>query len=365
MKDIHLDAEGACRMLEGLNPAEIHILDFKDVVSVDFAALRKMLSARQDGLKISIVNVCDAVADKFEDAGITSFISICRGPVPVDMEHYTRSGESPNSIAYYCDDGDHMLKLYTKLVTGPYQVEREKMSATSVMQMGIPSPLAGPLAITADGRKGLIFERIKDKKSFSRAIADDPDNYAGYAKRFAGMAKRLHHTECNTALFESRAEDYARCIRSCIAYDDAEKKRLLDFLDTVPSATTCLHGDFHPGNMVTTGGEDIWIDLGDFGYGNPWFDFGQFYMISHLQSEEMTLENHHFSKALMLEFWDAVIRDYFNVDDDISIREIEIKAASMAALALIKYAFVSLPAERYPILKGLIDKFLSDKGWKF
>ena len=365
MERIHLDAEGARKMLEGLNAEDVHILDFSDVATIEFAAIRTLLSARQNGLKINIVNACDDVADKLDNAGITSLIGVCRVPVRVDMSHYTQAGASPNSVAYVSEDGDHILKLYTKLVTGPYQIEREKMSATSVLQMGIPSPMAGPLVIASDGRKGLIFERIKDKKSFSSELADHPDDCLEYARRFADMTKRLHETQCNTALFESRAEDYARCIKSCGAFDDEEKKRFLNFLDTVPSATTCIHGDLHPGNMITSDGRDIWIDLGDFAYGNPWFDFGQFYMISHLQSEEMTMENHHCTKALMLKFWDAVIRCYFEVDDEKSIKEIELKSASLAALALIKYAFISVPVEHFPILKGLINKFLSEKGWVF
>ena len=39
----------------------------------------------------------------------------------------------------------------------------------------------------------------------------------------------------------------------------------------LPSPKTCLHGDFHIGNIITNGEKDYWIDLGDFAYGAPDF----------------------------------------------------------------------------------------------
>lgn len=42
-------------------------------------------------------------------------------------------------------------------------------------------------------------------------------------------------------------------------------------LDSLPSPKTCLHGDFHIGNIITNGEKDYWIDLGDFAYGAPDF----------------------------------------------------------------------------------------------
>ena len=361
---MNLDALGARKMLEGLDLEKVHSLDFSEIGTVSFEALRVLLIARNNGLKINVINACDSVASMFEEAGISGRFCVCRAPGSVDISRFTKSGESPMSTTYLSDDGDKVLKLYSRMVTGPDLIEREKRMSMCALQLGIPTPMPGRI-VSVGNQRGLIFEYVHNKKSFSRLIADDQEHYEVYAKRFALMTRKLHSTECNTAVFGSISENYSGFVKDCPAYSDTEKKKYLDFIDSIPACTTCIHGDLHPGNLVTSGEDDMWIDMGDFSYGNPWFDLGQFYMISHLTSDEMARENHHFSKDLMLKVWDVFVHEYFGVSDESEIKTIEARSGAMAALGLIKFAFRALPKEHFPVVKQTVEALFSGYGWKF
>ena len=99
---------------EAMTTNSIFCLDFSEVEGVNFAAMRGFLNLRKMGLPISIVNASDAVTEKFEDSGLSTFISICRKAKPLDMSVYEEFGESFMSKAYNSADGDAMIKVYGK-----------------------------------------------------------------------------------------------------------------------------------------------------------------------------------------------------------------------------------------------------------
>ena len=76
-------------------------------------------------------------------------------------------------------------------------------------------------------------------------------------------------------LFTSHADYYRRLIKESSFYSKKLKSRLQSYVDELESATTCLHGDLTISNIVSAAGKDYWIDLGDFGYGDPYLDLGR------------------------------------------------------------------------------------------
>lgn len=334
MKDkLHLDADGARKMLEGIKPGEVHSLDFSGVETINFAAMRALLFARQQGYKIHITNACDQVATMFENAGVTHYISVNRAAVPIDMSHYSHSGEGYCGVTYYCDDGDAMVKLYNDFLPDS-MVEQEKRASTCVLQLGVPTPMPGAI-VTTGKQKGILYERIVNKKSFARAIADDPDSYREYAKRFAKMARQLHQTPCNTAIFPDKAKIYENALSSSKVFDAKEKEFISDFLSNVPATTTCNHGDLHIGNIITTGKEDLWIDLAAFSYGNPLFDIGTAYLCMHCPVDAMTLNLFHIHNDLMEKVWRAFICEYFNVKES-EVDEVNNKIKPYTGLRMVE-----------------------------
>ena len=331
--------ENISEIIDLLQVDKLFTLDFAEVESLDFSVLRALLNAHQQGYRFRIVNVSDAVAILFETGGITQHIPICRKPVHISMDDYEQSGDGYTALSYNHRDGDSMMKLYYDFV--PMEViEQEKCIATAALQMGIPTPMAGP--IVTDGKRfGVSFERIANKKSFARAIADTPTLLEPLAHTFAQMCKKLHATPCNTEIFPSVKDFYTGIIQRSIYINDAEKSKALDFLCHVPDNTTCLHGDLHIGNVITNGTDNLFIDMADFRYGNPLFDIGLMYLVSHNNEREMTMKLFHISNETFLAFWKIFITDYFGITDDRALAKKEEEIKPFAALKLLHFGELS------------------------
>ena len=324
------EAEELCHLIGG---GESLTIDFSAVSGVNFAAQRAFLRARKSGLKFNIVNASPEIAGQFEDSGVASFVNVCRRSEPLDMSIYEEFGASYMSKAYNSADGNSMIKVYGPRV--PVEaVEREKVVARAVMRFGIATPLVGSLY--SDGQNNaLSFERIEGKRSFSRIISEEPDRLEEITRRFAVMCKELHSTECDTAIFSDRSLFYRSFVEADTVLGPEVRARALAFLDGVPSATTCLHGDMQLSNVITNGNEDMWIDLGDFSYGNHMFDMGMWYFLCKLNNEEHALSLFHLHKADLDRIWDIFIEEYFGLHDPESIKAVTSEIEPFAALHMI------------------------------
>ena len=303
-----LDAAAADRLLAGMTDTQTDTLDFSEVTAIHFSALRKLMNARRAGTRFHIINASDAVVDRFTDSGVSAFIDVARKPRTLDLAQYEEFGASYLSKSYNSLDGDAMIKVYGANMP-PEQVAREKAVARAVMLFGLPTPLVGTLY--ADGEKtALDFERIQGKRSFSRIIAEEPERLEEITRRFARMCRQLHSTPCDTALFEDRVRLHRDAVVRCNELTDTEKRRILEFVDRIPAATTCLHGDLQMSNVITADGEDLWIDLGEFGYGFPLLDLGMWYFLTKLNSEANARQLFHLGLAELARIWDIFADEY-------------------------------------------------------
>ena len=319
--------------LLSLLTAENSVIDFAAVDDINFAALRCFLDARRAGKRFSIVNAADAVAEKFEDTGVGVVVNISRKPKALDMSKYEVFGESFLSKAYNSADGDAMIKVYGGHFPAR-MVAQEKAVARAVMLFGIPTPLVGTLY--SDGENNALgYERIPGKRSFSRVISEEPQRLEEITVRFAAMCRQLHATPCETTVFPDRTLVYRNAVSRCDRLTDAEKARIFSFIDSVPAATTCLHGDMQLSNVITSPRGDMWIDLSDFSYGNPMLDIGMWYFLSKLNTEERMQHLFHLGKAEMDRIWDIFCREYFGADSPEALAEVEKRVMPFAALHMI------------------------------
>ena len=160
----------------------------------------------------------------------------------------------------------------------------------------------------------LDFERINGKRSFARVISEEPERLEEIAVRFAQMCKELHATPCDTALFPDRTLFYKGVIARATGFTPEEKERMEAFLDSVPRTATCLHGDMHIGNVITTGRDDLWIDMSDFSYGNPLFDVAMMYFTAFCTPEDMVMDLYHITAEQFREVYRIFAREYFGAD---------------------------------------------------
>lgn len=350
-----LDGPGADELVAAMLPNNIYVINFADVCDINFAAIRSLLRARQSGLTFSIIDASGEVAEKFEDTGVSSVVAVCRKPKPLHIDQYEHFGGSFLSESYNSADGDSMIKVYGENVPREV-VAREKAAARSVMLFGIPTPLVGTLY--EEGNKTAIdFERITGKRSFARIMADEPENVEAYAVKFAHMCKKLHSTQCDTAVFPDRSIVYRTVIQDCKDFTEEERSMILGFLDNVPKATTCIHGDMHVGNVITNGKDDLWIDLSDFSYGFPYFDVGMLMFVSKFNTDELLKHMFHFGRETMDKVWDIFLREYFGAQTAEQKAAAEREVMPFAALQM---AFMGASYGFKPFMLPIIRKIFAE-----
>lgn len=351
-----LDRKAIESLFASLKTGVYYTFDFSNATTINFAAMRTMLNYRQAGFRFSIINANDSIAEKLEDTGVASIINMCRKPKHLDISKYQEFGGSFLSKSFNSNDGDSMLKLYGPNVP-KRMVAQEKSVAKAVMLFGIPTPLVGTLYEDGD-MTALDFERIEGKKSFSRIIANEPDRLEEITVRFARMCKQLHTTPCDTNIFADRSVTYRQAIVNLKEFNDEEKEQMLDFVNNIPVHTTCLHGDCQMSNVITNGEIDLWIDLADFGYGNPMFDMGMWYFLSRLNTEENMIKVFNFGKETMDKIWPIFVREYFGADTPEKQAEAERQIEPFAALhmAYLSSVYFSMPFMIEYIRKTLLKQ---------
>ena len=303
-----LDADAADRMLGAMTENVPYTFDFSDVEAIRFSALRRLLGARRSGRRFCIINASESIVERFVDTGVSAFVDVCRKPRPLDLSQYESFGGSFLSESYNSLDGDSMLKLYGPNVPRE-MVAQEKAAARAVLLFGLPTPMVGTIYEDGD-RTALDYERITPKRSFSRIISEEPERLEEITRRFARMCRQLHETPCDTTLFNDRVLPHRQAVINCPELEDTEKQEILKFVDRIPAATTCLHGDLQMSNVITSNGEDLWIDLGEFGYGYPLLDIAMWYFLTKITTEERARHLFHLGMDDLVRIWDLFVDEY-------------------------------------------------------
>ena len=230
--------------------------------------------------------------------------------IKISLDDYVLFGGGANGESYdHKTDSSVMLKLYHP---GKIQQPLDEMNlARKVFDAGIPTPEPGEYVVTDDGRYGIRFRRIPDKKSYSRATADEPEKVQQFAAEFAMLCKQLHATHVDTSMFENVKDRYYRLLEENPFFTPTEKDRLKRFIADVPDEDTAVHGDLQFGNAIFVGNQRYFIDLGDFCWGNHLFDVAMVYLCCCLSDEAFIKETFHMPKSLSIRFWECFVPIYF------------------------------------------------------
>ena len=295
-------------------------------------------------------------------AGTAAYAEFCKEiqsvfgrpkPELIDMDDYVESGDGFTAISYNHKDGDRMMKLYSEFVptTEPY---RELKVSWSLADMGIVSPKA--LRLVTDGKRvGLEFERLVNKRSFARAISQEPEKLEEYTRKFARMCKKLHSTPCDTTVFPPAENRFLQSINNGKSFSDAQKARMIDFVMSVPRTNTCVHGDLHIGNALMVDDKEYWIDLSDFAYGNPLFDLGMFHFVCWgCNQPEIVMRLYHITVEQIHQVWEVFVDEYFGPDCD--HKEIWDRVAPFSALYMAHFD------TRDALLPGMMEFIVEQFG---
>ena len=231
----------------------------------------------------------------------------------INLDDYIQTGEGGTALTYTRKDGLSLAKLYQS----NFEADRAKaefLTARTVFQLGIPSP--EPYRLVTDGqRNGAEYELIKNKRSYTRIISQEPERLEEISLKFAHMARELHAKQADTTLLDSYKQRMERFYREKNQVPEDYKERALEFLKTVPDTPRCVHGDLHIGNIITDGERDLWIDVGEFAYGAPEWDLALLWTMCHNMPADRVYHIFHITHEQMITHWDFFFPAYLGTSD--------------------------------------------------
>lgn len=288
-------------------------------------------------------------------------------PVNINLDDWTRFGEGGNGQSYYHKTDDTVMLKLNDTSWSKEKVLAEFNLSKTVHALGVKSPEVFEF-VTDGERFGYTAQRIKGKKSFSRMIADDPSRIPELAALFAARSREFHSTPCDTTAFQSALVRRKEMIDNCDAIPDDVRARLESiFKGFDQDACTCLHGDFHPGNLIAGEGGEYWIDLGGFAYGDPMFDISSMYMIGHYIPVKALENLFHISRRTFCRFLDEFLKCYYG--EELTAEKMEwIKKAAVFRTGLSiasnpKSALVFVPLIRGQKIKFALLSFIVRLAW--
>ena len=239
----------------------------------------------------------------------------------IDVNEWNLFSERPYSRSYINQSGELMLKAVDKTdqTSVDYLVEEYKV-ATIANKLEIPTAKVYDLVDTTRGEIGIIYQYLRDKISFSRAISKEPDRLEEYVKGFTAVVKKLHSIEADTSLVPSHLDRIYSGLEATNIFTATEKEVLKERIAALPEDTKCLHGDMTLSNAVHSPSGDFVIDLGLLSYGNPLFDVAYFYNLVQFLPESWTKQFLHIDQATLKRCWEIYACEYFGSND---LKEIE------------------------------------------
>lgn len=277
----------------------------------------------------------------------------------INLDDYFQSGEGGQALTFTRKDGRAVAKMFQHGL-GSETVEREFRISKAVYESGIPCPK--PIRLVTDGQHfGGEYELIANKRSFTRIISQEPGQLEPLTLKFARLGRQLHSKPANTGVFPDMKEVIRPWIEKSMCISEPLRGRLLATLEGIPSSKTCLHGDFHIGNIITDGKKDYWIDLGDFAYGVPEWDLSMNFYLACYMSPEYMDNLFHLDPATLRNHWNLLVKAYYGIQTEEEQRSCEKNLLKYTALKLY-FNFCKRhngQGELSPQLEGLAQAFLS------
>ena len=263
----------------------------------------------------------------------------------INLDEYRQSGEGGTAITYKHNSRNSLAKLYKSGFEADMAIEEFKV-AQAVYDLGIPTPK--PYRLVTDGeRLGAEYEFISGKRSFARILSQEPEKMPELIEAFAKAALELHATAPDTDRIPAIREVLHSFYLSSDAVTSEYRKRALAFLDKIQEPSTCVHGDFHIGNIITDGNHTLWIDIGQFGYGAPEWDLGWFWTITHNLGDNRADFLLHLSQETLVSFWDAFLPAYLGTSAPTALREYTRKILAYYAVR-VPFMFNLVHHDKFP-----------------
>ena len=294
--------------------AESITLDIAGLDYISSAGLRVLLSLKKRcGKKpFRVINASVEVMDVFNLTGFSEIMEIEPACRKISIEGCEVIGRGACGECYRIDD-ETIIKLYHSTADVDL-IEHEKSLSKKAFVMGIPTAISYDI-VEANGRKGVVYELIKSK-TLGELIRADNTRLDEYVKMYADTCKKVHAIHTSDPEIPSFKEVNRVDIANVTGITDEERRYLYRFLDLVPEADTCIHGDLNINNIMVQGDECCLIDMGELSTGTPMFDISRI-LFSMVYANTAPGEYNAFYKmrsSEVSEIYEKFFRGYFGCD---------------------------------------------------
>jgi uncharacterized protein (TIGR02172 family) len=345
----------AALQLEGIREL---VMDLQACDFISSAGLRGILKAIKETARINaslvLIGAQPHVMSVLEVTGLTRLVTVKPKAREISIEglEFISAGMCGQCFRM---DRETIVKLYNEGVE-PRIAEQEKEFAKAAFVMGIPTAISYDV-VACGNRTGVVYEML-DAQLFSQLIRDDPQAVNAHAKTLADVARMIHTTPGDPALFPDIKQKLRGAIRQMDFLSAPQIDILLGKLESIPDADTCVHFDLHTSNIMMREGEPVLIDMGDMSIGSYLFDVGLLcciYGLPELGSSEVVTKVPNDTGAKL---WQGFIKHYFADKPPEEFEFFQRNRHFLASLRLI-YTITAVPPAK-DLLVGLIkDKLLA------
>jgi uncharacterized protein (TIGR02172 family) len=345
----------AALQLEGMREL---VMDLQACDFISSAGLRGILKAIKETARINasllLVGAQPNVMSVLEVTGLTRLVTVKPKAREISIEglEFISAGMCGQCFRI---DRETIVKLYNEGVE-PRIAEQEKEFAKAAFVMGIPTAISYDV-VSCGNRTGVVYEML-DAQLFSQLIRDDPQAVDAHAKTLADVARMIHTTPGDPALFPDIKHRLRGAIRQMDFLSAPQIDILLAKLESIPDADTCVHFDLHTSNIMMREGEPVLIDMGDMSMGSYLFDVGLLcciYGLPELGSSEVVTKIPNDTGAKL---WQGFIKYYFA---DKPPEEFEFFQRNMHFLASLRliYTITAVPPSKDLLVSLIKGKLLA------
>ncbi len=249
------------------------IIDASELEFISSAGLRVILSAKKRcaGKTFKVIGVNNDVKSVFDVTGFSEIMDIESAVRKISVDGCKVIGAGACGECYRLDD-ETIVKLYYPHVSKK-EIETEKAFAKKAFVMGIPTAISYDI-VECDGRTGVMYELIKSK-TLGELMREDKGNIDKYIDMYVDVCKKVGSIVTDDPDIPSFKDCNREDISKLTKIDEREREYLYKFLELVPNANNCIHGDLNINNIMVENNECLLIDMGELGTGTPMFDLSR------------------------------------------------------------------------------------------
>lgn len=318
------------------NPHESLCFDATNLSYIASSGLRIMLKYAKTEKNFCIDNVMENVYNVFAMTGFTKIIDIRKALRRINLDECERIGFGGNGAVYRVSE-DEIVKVNYDPDTYS-NLENELNRAKEAFLLGIPTAISFDMVDCGDGKRGVIYETIKNS-TLGETINNEPERMEELTEKYVEQLKALHAIRTDNPIFGNAKESYRKQIELTSQYLTEEETALMyQVLDALPDGDRLVHCDAHPKNLMIQNGEMMWIDMELMSVGHPIYDLISIAVITKgLTNEELAMNVAGMSVASLEKLNACFIRKYFGTEDPAMIERLD---ALMNMLRLIRMIFV-------------------------